>query len=241
MLVQILKNQLYKRGYKINKVNKLNLLHEDYLKAIKNEIGINPTLFDVGANHGQTVTKFKSYFPESIIHSFEPSKLCFETLKQVHFNTNGVIINNKAVGKEKSSLEFNEYSWSSLNSLLKRSFTSSQIIDTYQVDIISIDQYTKENNIDKINLLKTDTEGFELNVLSGAEQMMNENRIQFVYTEVFFYENYIGQSSFGDIYNFLIKKGFIFVRFYVFEFTDKGYASRTDALFVNPNFIGKNN
>ena len=238
MLVQFLKNQLYKRGYKINKVNKLHLLHEDYLKAIKNEIGNNSILFDVGANYGQTVTKFKKYFPESFIYSFEPSKLCFETLQQIHSNTIGVTINNKAVGKEKSSLEFNEYAWSSLNSLLKRSFTSSKIIDNYHVDVVSIDDYCRENNIYKINLLKTDTEGFELNVLLGAEQMMNENKIQFVYTEVFFYENYIGQSSFGDIYNFLLSKGFNLVRFYTFEYTDKGCASRTDALFVNPNYKG---
>lgn len=236
MLVKLLKNQLYKRGYKINKVSKLNLLHEDYLKAIKNDIGNNSTLFDVGANHGQTITKFKKYFPESIIHSFEPSKLCFETLKQVHSNTNGVTINNKALGKEIGSLEFNEYAWSSLNSLLKRSFTNSKIIDNYHVDIISIDDYCRENKIDKINLLKTDTEGFELNVLRGAEQMMDKNKIQFVYTEIFFYENYVGQSSFGDIYNFLLSKGFSLVRFYTFEYTDKGYASRTDGLFVNSNY-----
>ena len=165
MLVKLLKNQLYKRGYKINKVSKLNLLHEDHLKAIKNDIGNNPTLFDVGANNGLTTTKFKQYFPESIIHSFEPSKLCFETLKQVHQNSKSVTINNKAVGKEKGSLEFNEYSWASLNSFLKRSFTESKIIDNYLVDIISIDDYCKENNINNINLLKTDTEGFELNVL----------------------------------------------------------------------------
>ena len=236
MILKLLKDQLYKRGYKVNKVSKLTLLHEDYLKAIKNDIVNNPLLFDVGANHGQTVTKFKKYFPKSIVHSFEPSKLCFETLHQVHSSTDGVIINNKAVGKEKGSLEFNEYAWSSLNSLLKRSFTGSKIIDNYHVDIISIDDYCKENNIDKINLLKTDTEGFELNVLMGAEQMMNENKIQFVYSEIFFYENYIGQSSFGDIYNFLLSKGFSLVRFYTFEYTDHGLASRTDALFVNPNY-----
>ena len=87
--------------------------------------------------------------------------------------------------------------------------------------------------------MKTDTEGFELNVLHGADKMMRENKIQFVYIEIFFLEHYVGQSSFGDIYNFLISKGFNLVRFYVFEYSDHGFASRTDALFINPNFADR--
>ena len=236
-MIKFIKEFLYKKGYKINKVSKLDLLNEDYLKAITSKIRKNPILFDIGANNGQTVNKFKSVFPTSEIYSFEPSKLCFEILRENHKNTNNLVINNKAVGSVKGSLEFNEYSWSSLNSLLKRSFAKSEIIDNYLVDVITVDDYCKDNNISKINLLKTDTEGYELEVLKGASQMMNENRIQFVYVEIFFYENYIGQSSFGDIYNYLLEKGFNFVRFYVFEYTGEGLASRTDALFINKNFI----
>ena len=237
MIVKLFKDYLYKKGYKINKVSKLDILNENHLIAIKKSIGNNPVLFDIGANNGQTVTKFRKVLTDSYIHSFEPSKLCFKILSETHINTENLKINNKAVGNEKGSLVFNEYSASSLNSLLKRSFTKSSIIDNYPVEIITVDDYCTENKIEKINLLKTDTEGFELNVLKGANRMFDENKIQFVYVEIFFFENYIGQSSFGDIYNLLINKGYNLVRFYVFEYTDKGYASRTDALFVNPNFV----
>ncbi|WP_181248536.1 FkbM family methyltransferase [Flavobacterium magnum] len=236
-MIRFIKDFLYRRGYKINKVSTLALLHEDYLKAVSGYIRKNPVLFDVGANVGQTVSKFKVVFPTSEIHSFEPSKVCFDVLKDSHKSTHNLVLNNVAVGSEKGSLDFNEYSWSSLNSLLKRSFTKSELIDSYKVDVITIDEYCKSNSIFKIDLLKTDTEGYELQVLKGASQMMDENRIQFVYVEVFFYENYIGQSSFGDVYNYLSGKGFNFVRFYAFEYTGEGLASRTDALFINKNFI----
>lgn len=235
-MIKSLKKFLYKRGYKINKVNTHSLLHENYIEAIRHKLGKYPIMFDIGANQGQTVSKFKTIFPNSKVHSFEPSKICFEVLKNNHSATKDLVLNNKAVGIEKGNLEFNEYEWSALNSLLKRSFGKSKVIDSYIVNVISIDDYCEENNINKINLLKTDTEGYELNVLKGAEQMMNESAIQFVYTEIFFYENYIGQSSFGDIYNYLLEKGFNLVRFYVFEFTNQGYASRTDALFINEKF-----
>ncbi len=236
MLTQLLKELLYKKGYKVIKINPNPILHENYLVAIKPEIKDNAVLFDVGANQGQTITKFKSHFPKATIHSFEPSRSCFDLLKKNHSKTNNTTLINKAIGKENGVLEFNEYEWSSLNSLLKRSFTKSKILTTYAVDIITIDDYCVANQVDKIHLLKTDTEGYELNVLKGANQMLSSNRVKFIYSEIFFYENYIGQSSFGDIYNFLTTKGFDLIRFYTFEYTESGLASRTDALFINRNF-----
>lgn len=233
---KILKDFLYRKGYKINKINKNRLLNDDPFLAVKSKIGSNPIIFDVGANQGQTILKIKSLFPDSDLHSFEPSKICFKELIKKFGDNKKLTLNNFAIGAEQGSLEFNEYYWSALNSFLKRTFTKSGIIDTYFVNIVAVDDYCRENQIPYIHLLKTDTEGFELNVLKGASKMMNANKVQFVFVEVFFYENYIGQSSFGDIYNFLLEKGFNLVRFYDFEYTNDGYASRTDALFINANF-----
>ena len=231
-----LKWTLNRLGYSINKINSTPLLKDDYLEAIKDTIDLNPTLFDVGANQGQTVKKFLSHYPISEIHSFEPSKICYEALKKNFSNSKSLKLNNNALGSKKEFLNFNEYSWSALNSLLKRSFTKSKIIDTYDVEVTTVDSYCNENNISKISILKTDTEGYELEVLKGAKRMIEQNLIQFIHCEVFFYENYIGQSSFGDLYNYLIRNGYDLVRFYEFEYTTKGYANRTDALFINEKF-----
>lgn len=234
---KILKEFLYRKGYKISKINKNNLLNDNPFLAIQSRLGSNPIIFDIGANLGQTIFKVKTIFPNSYLHSFEPSKDCFKRITQDYGNVENVFLNNKAVGCEKGSLEFNEYSWSALNSFLKRAYTKSEIIDTYFVEIVSVDDYCSENDIPYINLLKTDTEGFELNVLQGANKMMNQNKVQFVFVEIFFHENYIGQSSFSDIFNYLSQNGFKMIRFYDFEYTNEGFASRTDALFINENFI----
>ena len=66
--------------------------------------------------------------------------------------------------------------------------------------------------------------------------MMDENKIQFVFVETFFNENFIGQASFGDVYNYLLSKNFGLVRFYDFEITSNGMANRSDALFYNKKF-----
>jgi len=174
-------------------------------------------------------------YSDAKIYAFEPSKKCFESLR-TNFETTNVSLHNLAMGSNCGDFEFNEYSWSALNSFLKRVYGSAKILETYLVEVLTIDVFCKNNAISYINLLKTDTEGYELNVLKGASSMMEQNRIQFVYVEIFFNENYVGQSSFGDIYNFLLENRFELVRFYDVLYTDEGLASKTDALFINRSF-----
>lgn len=232
----ILKKIFKLLGYKFSKNSKNLLLDEDPFIAIKNQVVSNEIVFfDVGANLGQTIKKMCSIYPQAKIYAFEPSKNCFETL-QINFDTANVSLHNLAVGSNCGNLEFNEYSWSALNSLLKRAYGTAKILETYQVEVVTIDSFCKNNAVNHIHLLKTDTEGYELNVLKGASDMMKRNAIQFVYVEIFFNENYVGQSSFGDIYNFLLENRFELVRFYDVLYTDDGVASKTDALFINKDF-----
>jgi len=233
---RILKKIVESLGYKITKKSSIELLDEDPFLAVQKKI-MEETIvfFDIGANLGQTIQKIVKSCPRAKIFAFEPSKQCFGTLK-MNFNTANVSLNNLAVGSASGQLEFNEYSWSALNSLLKRAYGSAKILETYLVDVVTIDEFCKENGISYINLLKTDTEGYELHVLKGASDLMKQNKVQFVYVEVFFNENYVGQSSFGDIYNFLLENRFELVRFYEVLYTDDGLASKSDALFINKNF-----
>lgn len=233
---KILKKIFKAVGYTISKNSKILLLDENLFVAIKDKlIGNQLIFFDIGANWGQTTKKMSANYSNAKIYAFEPSKKCFESLK-TNFKNNNVNLHNLAMGSSCSQLEFNEYSWSALNSLLKRAYGSAKILETYLIDVLTIDEFCKNNDVSYINLLKTDTEGYELNVLKGASEMMRRNKIQFVYVEIFFNENYVGQSSFGDIYNFLLENGFELVRFYDVLYTNDGVASKTDALFINKDF-----
>ena len=40
-----------------------------------------PIIFDVGAHHGESIIEFKTLFPLSIIHSFEPDPDTFKILQ----------------------------------------------------------------------------------------------------------------------------------------------------------------
>ena len=231
-----LKKILFSKGYKINKINNTPLLNDNPFLAAKEKIkSEEPIFFDIGINHGQTLKKIKKEFPKSIIHGFEPSKYCFKQLEN-DFKSDKIILNNLAVGEKEDVLKFNEYSWDALNSLLERAFTKAKIIEKYDVNVTTIDNYCKKNGINKIDFLKTDTEGFELKVLKGAKELMSNNKIQFIHVEMFFELNFIGQSSAGDIFNFLEENNFSLIRFYDFSNTKNGIASKSDALFINSNY-----
>lgn len=233
---KILKNFLYKRGYIVSKINKVPLLNSNSFIAAKHLIKIsNPVIFDVGMNHGQTLKKITEVYPDSIIHGFEPSKYCFKELSE-KIKRKNIHLNNLAIGESDTTLEFNEYSWDALNSLLERAYTSAEIVEKYDVNVTSIDNYCEKNNISEIHFLKTDTEGFELKVLNGAEKMMKENKIQFIHIELFFNLNFIGQGSVGEIFSFLEKNNFTLVQFSDFSFTKAGIASKSDAFFINMDF-----
>lgn len=235
-----IKKLAYKLGYKISKINRFSILDEDPLIAIKDKIQTKEIiLFDIGANKGQTVEKMKMKFPNAIIHTFEPSNTSYNKLKLKFQGKKEINLYNIAIGSEKGKLKFNQYNWSAMDSLLKRSYGTAKIIDNYLVNVTTVDDFCLENAIPYINLLKTDTEGYELNVLKGATKTFDENRIQFVLIEIFFNENYIDQGSFGDIYNYLLSKNFNLVRFYDVIYTNDGLASKTDALFICNNFSQK--
>jgi FkbM family methyltransferase len=236
VLKKYLKSILFKNGYEANYLGKNKLLNMNPFLAVKAEIkSKSPVFFDVGVNHGQSIDKIQEIYPEALIHGFEPSKMCYNSVLE-KLNTNKIILNNKAIGDKIGTLDFNQYSWDALSSILKREFTTATIVDTYKVDVTTLDAYCDELGIEYINVLKTDTEGYELNVLQGATKLLQDNKIQFVCVELFFEPHFVGQSSAGDIMNFLFEHQFRLVRFYEFERSQEGFASRVDALFINPNF-----
>ncbi len=234
----LLKILFKKLGFKISKMNSLIIQNENPFIAVKSKIkSLDVIFFDIGVNQGQTIKKMLDANPSAKVYGFEPSRICFKFLEEEFLNTKNINLYNSAIGSQLGELSFNEYSWSALNSILTRAYGTSKIIDTYLVNVLTIDYFFEKNQIPYINLLKTDTEGYELNVLRGAANTMDKNKIQFVLVEIFFNENYIDQASFGDIYNFLLSKGFELVRFYDILYTDEGLASKTDALFYNKEFL----
>lgn len=83
-----------------------------------------------------------------------------------------------------------------------------------QITIDTIDLYCAANNISKIDLLKIDTEGFELHVLKGAKQMMQQGKISFIYCETGFQKQNTRNTYFAELTEFLAAQDYYFYGLY---------------------------
>jgi FkbM family methyltransferase len=195
-----------------------------------------PILIDVGANVGQTVFRFRSTFADGLIHSFEPSPTTFAELQM---NTSGIrnlTLNNCGVGSKPGTLDFIENIHNVMSSFLEPGRDSwGEIKQRLKVPVITLDDYCREKSIGHIDVLKTDTQGFDLEVVKGARDLIAHHRVHLVFMEVNFIELYKNLPELDEIYCLMRQMGFSLVAFYQFHFKSDR-ASWTDALFVDPVF-----
>ena len=223
-------------GYDIITLPKEKLGIDPYLDMSELVFSENPILFDVGANYGQTIDEFTEVFQNNTIHSFEPSPAVFEFLKKKTSTAKNIHIWNYGIGSSPKYLTLNENTNQNMSSFLKMGSDGWGLIERKtSVPVITIDQFCEENKIEKIDVLKIDTQGFELEVFKGAKRCMNENRIGLLYFEVTFIDMYKGLPTFGELYDFAINNGFELVTIYPIKYKNK-MAGWTDVLLKNKKY-----
>lgn len=195
-----------------------------------------PMIFDVGANTGQSINNFREIFKNCNINSFEPSPSTFEILKKNSSKIENVFIWNLGIGSSKSTLFLNENTGSDMSSFLELGHAGwGEIRNKTEVAVTTIDQFCQEHNIKLIDVLKIDTQGYELEVFKGAINSMLENRIGLLYFEVTFIDMYKGLPSFSTLYDFALNHGFELVAIYPIKYKNNK-AGWTDVLFKNKNY-----
>lgn len=163
------------------------------------------TIFDVGANSGEYSLMIKDVFPSAIIYAFEPNPVTFHLLQEKTKLINKIKSFPVGLGSTKSTMEIYTYKndpTSEHASVIKEVMVSlhqSDDVQNYQVPIICLDDFCNEHSIDRINFLKIDTEGFELEALKGAAQLINKKKIEVIqfefnemniYSKVFLHDFY---------------------------------------------------
>lgn len=158
------------------------------LKSILNERKEN-IIFDVGANNGQSLIMFKSIFPKSTIHCFEPfHELCNFMEELVRKNSfkdvyiNEIILGNKTTNEGKLYFKMGVTDTASILKNFQSTFNSIRYVKEDKLD-----NYVSKNSIKKIDLLKIDVEGGELFVIEGSKKVIKHLRpnmlLELLYTE----------------------------------------------------------
>lgn len=206
---------------------KLTSAHTGYLTGYDLAHDLNlilseeaPTCLDIGANTGQTIELLRSCTDRARIYALEPSLETFEVLKKNYATAPDVHLIHAAAGSKKGELTFNNLANSQLSSFLEPAyFPWDDKQPSYEsvpelVKVVTIDELVQEHNIDSIELLKSDTQGYELEVLRGAENCLKTGLIKHVLVEINFFEMYHQQANSSSIVSYLEQCGFHLIDMY---------------------------
>ncbi len=198
-----LKNFIYKiirsSGYEligrknIVKHNSYDAIHKFILKEFvyKNIEDSKVIIFDVGANEGDSIMRFNNIFQNTFIHSFEPNPFLIQKIKNSK-NLRNYKLNSIALSDKKEKKKFHFYKAhrvSSFYPMVENSKYKSQRFkdesdeEVKEIDVSTLDEYCKNNKIDKIDLLKIDTQGSEADVLAGSKHMLSNKLINIIELE----------------------------------------------------------
>ena len=127
----------------------------------------NDIVFDIGANIGLYTIKQSKRVSIGKVYSFEPNPFAYGRLKRnILINKlENVVSNQVAIGKDSGKVRF------SFKGTTTTGYISSNG-NSFEVERVSLGKFIEKNNISKINIMKIDTEGSELEILKGGEETL---------------------------------------------------------------------
>jgi FkbM family methyltransferase len=185
-------------------------------------VGGHLTIFDIGANKGQSIKFFSEIFDKPKIYAFEPSPRTFGFLKRFIEDSEDldVSIYQMGIGDKEQTIDFYESILSETSSFvlpnqnsiyLKRKnrvlFQNSETAFTsIPTRVTTIDVFLSEKEIENIDILKIDVEGFELEVIRGAQKALRDGKVKIVQFER--HADDMREDTFPIIHDFLLSLEF---------------------------------
>lgn len=171
---------------------------------IKEFVPDSAVIVDVGASCGQFNHFSTHYLSAARVISIEPEKEGYRLLQL-----------NAAVPADAISCAVSDIEGEVLFHVARESSQLSSYIvednvsygDTYPVRSLKLDDLAAEMKIDKVHLLKIDTEGSEFDVLKSAEKLLSRTDLVMVEMSIF-------RKCSGNLFrigDFLEKRGFVLV------------------------------
>lgn len=175
------------------------VLHEEQY-AITSPVGPEPVILDCGANIGLSAIWFLSRFPGARVHCFEPEPGNFRLLEANVGSHPGVVLNRAAVGRASGTLRLGLSKSAAMHSLV-----GSTDGESIEVDVVALPEYIRARGLSKIDVLKLDVEGSELDVIEGMHDSLQHVRL--IVGEL--HESLVDETAF---YRQLDRQGFRMVR-----------------------------
>jgi len=208
-------------------------------KIVSKYIPSNPVVFEVGAKDGEDSAKLANVWPKGKIVSFEANPSQFaKYLEKAQLNPN-MYGYNLAVNTYNGTAKFylcwgsngNDPIFEGASSLLEASeaqkihYQGPEII----VPCVIFDDWCRENQIDFVDFMWLDIEGFEMQFMKSSPTILKTVKV--IQTETNFFDFRKGTTQFRKLKPFLENEGFQLVAHWYYE------GLQGDAIFVRKELI----
>lgn len=152
-------------------------VHDDLLGHVSFDTA-HPVVVDVGANMGQFTTAIKAFWPSASVLAFEPDPVVHARLADSARRLGGVDTVAIALGSEPATLPLHRHALSAMSTLRPGLIETYDASDTVLVPVARLDDVTAD--LPAVQLLKVDVEGFEVEVLKGAPNLLRRTSLLLV-------------------------------------------------------------
>lgn len=169
-------------------------------------------VIDVGANVGQFARRVRKAGYRGRIISYEPSLEPLTELAQVAASDGNMTVRNVGVAAERGELTFTIFADSQFNSANARAAglgglyaDRMQISEQASIPVVRLDEEQEHIGSARNILLKSDTQGLDLEVFKGAEGLLS--RVRAAHVELPFFSIYESAPTASTIVPFLADYG----------------------------------
>lgn len=194
------------------------------------------TVVDVGANVGQFSLLISALHPNARLIAFEPMPDAAATWRRLFDGSGRAEVHTVAIGAKAETATLHVSARADSSSLLPIGegqttvFPGTEEAGTLAIAVAPLDAFVSAADIQRPALLKIDVQGYELEVLRGAESLLP--CFDHVYVEASFMTLYEGQPLFDEVAAFLTARGFREAGRYNLSLDDAGKPVQADFLFA---------
>lgn len=237
MMKILIKDIFKKLGIQVKKFSGSDIGRRILLMK-KNDIN---KIIDIGANIGQYALEVRRDGFKGGIVSFEPLAEAFSKLKDYAKNDKNWQVYNCALGNEDGhtfinvagnsvSSSINNMQDTHLKAAPDSAYTGKEEISINKLDTVFGNFYSEDDRI----MLKIDTQGFEKNIIDGAEKFLE--KVILLQLEMSLIPLYENEMLFTDMIEYLKQRNFQIVSLENGFFNSQsGQLFQVDGIFINKN------
>jgi FkbM family methyltransferase len=200
-------------------------------------------IFDIGANVGEVSARYRGLFPHCRLYCFEPQPDCLREIEKRFPADPNVSLHLSAVGAAPRTARLHVTASGGSSSLLAPEGDSLpasyarmlSTVEIREVEVVTLDDFTNQHGIGRIDICKLDIQGGEYAALEGAHELLSAVRIKLIYLEVGFVPLYEKHPLLGELAKYLAR--FDYTLHMIYNLVVNGRTGRivqSDAIFVSP-------